>query len=309
MKRLLLLLKALVLCVFAVAQTNENPLEVAAKARGNALFDAYFERWAGESRPVSAAELAVQNDTMRAVYDVFSEFYDPIHKKSKYKYFFDYTKSKYLIIQDSLPVFIADSRMFEILNKDSVIIETLNDNFEWETLNTFLAYNDYDKNHVPGKHIRPEDSIKRRDRLYDTLVNFRPDIAVTGKIPLYLNTDHKKVVSDYLNAVGPARIALDKYGGIDHFKFTRFIDRRRKHLQRYVKVFTEGTGATYPYAQGTFKWEVYNYPFILSITFDKALTKAKIEFLMGNDEIGFALYEKADKKWKELFYFNPRKNL
>ena len=303
MMRFYLLLSAIFVSICIFGQTNENPLEIAARARGNKLYDDFFEKWAKEVKPISSEEFLKLNDTAREAYNVFTAFYDPVknHVSSRGPGFDRYEKSKYIVIQDSMPVFISDKPLFKQVGKDTIEIETLND--DWEDSIYIIHYQSRYKKWV-GELLwkKRGDTSKHYDHLFDTLINFRPQVKLVDKMTLYLTPQYFKTMSDYLNASSIVGPRVNE--GVDFGSLVKFIWKRKRRLDKYVSAYFADF-SSYGYVH-LYRWLISSYPQVFSITFDHSLQTAKVEFSMHSVDIGMALYKKENGQWKQILYCNPQ---
>jgi hypothetical protein len=159
----------LILILQTFSQKQSDLLEEAYKSNSLILLDSFFKVWQNEVKPLTINEFEQQNDTIKAVYKLFSLIYNPknLYKYSGNEYNIDtyYINIKYSLIDDGT----IKIRIFDSTKTNLYIDETT-----FETIGV-------------GKKILYEDSI----------VNFRPILNIDLQY-VYLNQTYKNIFYYYL---------------------------------------------------------------------------------------------------------------
>ncbi len=75
-KTLIFIIPLLSLVSFCYSQNTYELLETAYQENSITLLDSFFTIWQNDIKPISEEELNEQNDTVKAVYELFYEMYD-----------------------------------------------------------------------------------------------------------------------------------------------------------------------------------------------------------------------------------------
>jgi len=107
--------------VFSWGQKQDSLLLKAYRTNSSEELEQCFNNWVRESAPISPAEMSKLNDTVREVYQVFREFYNPLEIEriggSEWGNHV-YDKSKYFIVQNEIRVGFVEN-----LGKDTLLLQ------------------------------------------------------------------------------------------------------------------------------------------------------------------------------------------
>lgn len=272
------------------AQTAGQLLEKAYKKKSKQILKQFFQNWNQEIQPISEMELNTLNDTIRQTYNVFTAFYKPQRIDSLGGSEWGnkiYKNVDFLVIQDFIKIYFTDKLYWTEQEIDDYVVDYINKNIKEDSERQELL------KRVDGKlsqrvvaRFRPDGNIffERTDSLLDSIVNFRPIINCYGKLPLYLSPKY----SDILNAfLGDKHLPLGAGGIMNPARSIGQSEKRKKFLERYIKIWYGHWGGY---------WQLYSYPTAYSVTFDKEMKYAKVDFRMVY-EGGEALLKKDNGKW------------
>ncbi len=99
------------------AQNEDRLLLKAYQSGSPKTLEAFFNKWAQETAPLSTPKIARLDDTLRNTYLVFAAFYDPFQTGKAGAAWNDhlYNKSKYLVLQDRICIALVDTLDKEML--------------------------------------------------------------------------------------------------------------------------------------------------------------------------------------------------
>jgi len=260
-------LSVLAISLFAITYTYSQDksamLEKAYEEKSVKKLNDFFYAWNQDVPPITDVELATYNDTIRQAYKVFTTFYKPhrldsigdsewgndIYKnvdflivQNKLKIYFQATIEEYIINQINLSS-LSDSKKIKLLKR-------INDGkLSRRTIRTFDPWNDF------------ESGI-----LTDSITNFRPPIHCNDKIPLYLTKKYEEVLNTFLN---DEFLPLGTGGIMNPARAVGESAERKDFLENYIKIYYGHWGGY---------WQLYSYPQAYSITFDKTMKYARIDF-------------------------------
>jgi hypothetical protein len=129
------------------------------------------------------------------------------------------------------------------------------------------------------------ENIDYRKLQIDTLFNFRPHLDLEKQKILYLTPEYNNAINKFLKS----KLNIRDCVNIDNDSIKKLWadkGKRYKVISQYIRIF-----ATF----GTTR-DVETHPIIYRIIFNKALTKAKLGFRIG-EEGGYILVVKKRKKW------------
>ena len=258
------------------AQTENQLLKKAYKKKSPELLAQFFETWKQEIPPISEVELSQLNDTLRQAYGVFKGFYKPqsIDSLGGSEWGNDiYKDVPYLAVQDFVEIYITEDKIHytekeieeltianinELVKEDSVK-EKLLQRADGKLLPFVIENFGADFNAPLGSY----------DVIVDSIVNFRPNISAPGKEPLYLTSKYAKILRRFLG------------------KNKRGV-KKQAFLANSLKIW-QGHWGGY--------WQIHSYPLAFSITFDKEMKHAKVNFRMVY-EGGEAILKHENGKWQ-----------
>ena len=272
------------------AQTAGQLLEKAYKKKSTEMLKQFFQNWNQEIRPISDKELSTFNDTIRQTYSVFTAFYKPqnIDSLGGSEWGNDiYKNADFLIIQDFIKIYFTDKLYWTEQETDDYIVDYINKNIEEVSTKQMLLERTNGKlSESVIENFSPNSSIffERQDLLLDSIVNFRPRININGKFPLYLSSKYNDILNAFL---GNKHLPVGTGDIMTPARSSRQSEKRKNFLNNYIKIWYGHWGGY---------WQLHSYPKAYSITFDKDMKYAKIDFRMVY-EGGEALLKNDNGKW------------
>ena len=275
----LIRLNVLVILLFSTTylypQSEVKLLEKAYKEKSTAKLKDFFIAWSKDIPPINDVEFLELNDTIRQAYKAFIAFYKPnsLDSIGGSEWGNDvYKNVEFLIVQNTVKIYFADkvyysdeetekyiameiNRMYS--DNDSIKIRMLEKLKNKDgTINDFYFY-------IFGPH-----STKKNINivLTDSIMNFRPSVNCDNKIPLFLTEKYEEEIISFL---GVNYSSLGKEGIMNPARSKRQSEKRKNFLENCVKIFYGHWGGY---------WQLYSYPQVYSITFDKNMQYAKIDF-------------------------------
>lgn len=291
MKRITLILLATLFCSGIVAaQTAGKLLEKAYKKKSTEMLKQFFQNWNQEIQPISEKELFTLNDTIRQTYNVFTTFYKPLSIDSLggSEWGNDiYRNIDFLLIQNFIKIYFTDKLYWTEQEKDVYIVDYINKNIKEDyTRQKLLKRTDGKLSQLIVELYGPGNNsfFEKNDTLLDSIVNFKPIINCTGKQPLYLSSKYNDILNTFL---GNKHLPLGTGGIMNPARSLGKSEKRKKFLESYIKIWYGHWGGY---------WQFNSYPKAYSITFDKDMKYAKVDFRMVY-EGGEALLKNDNGKW------------
>ncbi len=239
------------------SQSPYDCLEKAYKENSLTLLDSFFINWQNEIKPISDEELNLQNDTVKAVYELFYLSFTPPKG------------IKFLVVPNEINFDIADHIYIDYWKDDS-----LKNLFKQNDLDTL---NEYDS--IPDLLLR----TGSEPRMYrDSIINFRPN-NFQVRHPLFFTKKYCVTLNKFLF-------------GIYNEKSHNLYEESRWNIKKIIKrldFLNHYLSLDYPF-RGGWHWETE--PEIYRITFNKNLTRARVVYL-DNCSIWFAFFMLKDNKW------------
>lgn len=288
--KILTLLFGFGLIINGYAQSQSDLLEKAYKKKSVEMLTRFFDNWADEIKP---NENAIVNDTILEAYRVFKEFYHPtklsllggsewgdsIYKNSRY--FITQAQLKKIFFVDKIysedeADSVAIAKIKEIHKNDSLLQSRLierrqNGHLSYLTLESYGPASEYFKEKTPS--------------LVDSIIEFYPHIDNNHQKVVYLTKDYLQLLNNFL---GNSHSELGK-GSIMNPAYSKGESKKRKDfLDKLVTIFYGHWGGY---------WQLYTYPVAYSITFDRSMKYAKVDYQIVY-EGGEAVLEKKDNHWK-----------
>jgi len=242
--------------------------------------DMFFTIWQNDYQPISLNNFENLSDTLKDVYEIFSDFYTPQDlKRIGGSEWGDslYFGIDYLIVQNRI-----DFSIVETLDKKEIILNYLKKN-----VTDSLKYEDYKRTLMKDTsdyslgftYYNSIDYIQE-----DSIMDFRPNLSFEKVDILYYKSKYTKIL---------ARFLKNKYhklgfGGIMNPARAKGKSKSRLDwINTKVKIF-QGHWGGY--------WQMTTYPRVNKILMDEERVTALINFRMVY-EGGEALYKKIDNKW------------
>jgi hypothetical protein len=242
--------------------------------------DMFFTKWEKEFQPISQKQFENLSDTLKDVYEIFSDFYTPQDlRRIGGSEWGDslYFGVDFMIVQNRI-----DFSIVETLDKKKIILTYLNNNVKDSSIyenypETFLKdTTDYSLGFTYFSSIEylHEDSI----------MDFRPIVNIDSIGVLFYKPEYTRTIARFLknkhHKLG--------FGGIMNPARAKGKSKTRLDwINTKVKIF-QGHWGGY--------WQMTTYPSVNQILIDKERETALVYFRMVY-EGGEALYKKIDNKW------------
>lgn len=288
--RTLLTITFFLILTVGQAQTAGQLLEKAYKKKSTEMLKQFFQNWNQEIQPISEKELSTLNDTILQTYNVFTAFYKPqsIDSLGGSEWGNDiYKNVDFLVIQDFIKIYFTDKLYWTEQETDDYIVDNINKKIkEDSTRQQLLKRTDGKLSQRVIENFRPDRGVffERNDTLLDSIVNFRPIINSNGKLPLYLSSKYNDILNAFL---GNNHLPLGTGGIMNPARSSRQSEKCKKFLENYIKIWYGHWGGY---------WQLNSYPKAYSVTFDKEMKYAKVDFRMVY-EGGEALLKNDNGKW------------
>jgi hypothetical protein len=269
-------------------QSQANLLKKAYKKKSIKKLNRFFENWANET-PDNVA--LVENDTILEAYKVFEGFYKPTQPSliggSEWGDSI-YSNVKYYIVQSELiNIGFATKVYFTQVEKDSIIFSKIYDIHRTDTTMREIWIHNYREGKLSiATELFESDSIVKRAKIFIdffSVPNFFPKIDNNDKA-VYLTSRYSKILNNFL---GKTHSELGDDGIMNPAQAKGSSKKKKDFLDGFVKIFYGHWGGY---------WQLITYPYVFSITFDKDMKYAKVEFRMIY-EGGEAILEKQGNKW------------
>jgi hypothetical protein len=273
------------------AQTAEQLLEKAYKERSKEKLTNFFLQWNKEIPPIDLADLKQLNSYQREAYNAFIAFYKPhkLDSLGKSEWGNDiYKQANVLLVQNQIKI-LTQKVFYSDAEIDSIITRSVNRNEKQDSTRQRIL------RRVDGKlnqEIRNEYGFKNSfsfqnpdiETTVDSIMDFRPNIKVPGKLCVYLTTEHDKTLKAFL---GDKHLPLGSGGIMNPARSKGASEKRKKFLENHIKIWYGHWGGY---------WQLKSYPVASSIIFDKDMQYARVNFRLVY-EGGQAILKKIDGKW------------
>ena len=276
---------------FAYSQTELNVLKKAYKNQSTEELKNFFDAWSREISPITDVELLTYNDTIQQAYKAFIAFYKPhrLDSLGGSEWGNDiYKNVDFLIVQNKLKIYFTDKIYYTEQEKEEFVINEINRIFS-DSASKRLTWLERDENGKLSSRAFEYFGIDNRvilkeEKLTDSIMNFRPSVNCNGKLPLFLTKKYDKILNDFLEN---EHWKLGTGGLMNPARSKGKSAKRKDFLENYIKIFYGHWGGY---------WQLYSYPQTYSITFDKDMKYAKINFRIVY-EGGYAILKREGEKW------------
>lgn len=284
------ILLATVLPLFS--QTPAQLLETAYKHKSKEELKAFFLRWNRDIPPVTEAELAGWNDTIRQAYRVFAAFYMPhrLDRLGGSEWGNDlYRDVDFLIVQNDLCIYQVDKILYTDQELQAYIADRINrssypESEKRERLKLNAEGKFFSLRLDPFLPFERLGYPKEEYRRVDSLAGFRPAIRCDGKIPVYLTPEYEEILNDFLDN---QRVPFSRGVFMSPARQERLVKKRKEFLENSVLIFHGHWGGY---------WQLHSYPRITALFFNRDLTEAKVFFRMVYQG-GEALLKREGDGW------------
>ena len=283
MKIYLLVLLIIIGLTYQVqGQSQSDLLNKSYNEKSLELLCQFFDNWSNETS-ISDSDYRELNDTSKAIYNVFKEFYKPTQLSRLSNSDWNdsvYLKSKYFIVQNSIDKILFTYKIYFTDSEiDSFATAKISFLYKADTLkkNELLKReNGKLKKHIIDafgpKYWQQYDS---KSIIVDSLFRLYPLIDYSEIKPLILTSKYEKLMNEFLGA---------KYGLKKNIK--KDYQSRKEFLDNLIT-----------FHSGDYGWNLVTYPYVNSITFDKNMKYAKIEFEIFRRG-GIAILERKGNNWR-----------
>ena len=257
------------------SQSQTYLLKKSYKKNSIEMLTQFFENWANE---IPSNEASVVNDTIQEAYRVFKGFYRPTQISllggSEWEDSI-YLNAKYFVVQTEIgKIQFADKVYFTQAEKDSIIISRISNIHKNDTTMRELWIQNYRKGKLDiADELFESDSIViSSNNIIDICSSpvFRPPISYNDKKAVYLTSEYSKIINKFL--------------GNTHYR--EFSMKKKEFLDNIIITF-------YGNWRG---WQIYTYPYVYSITFDRNMQYARVDYIIVYGG-GNAILEKQGDKW------------
>ncbi|MEA4850044.1 MAG: hypothetical protein VB126_01125 [Paludibacter sp.] len=274
----------------AVGQTQYDLIEKAYKKKSIQMLSQFFDNWSIEISPNNSV---IKNDTIKEVYNVFKEFYKPTQLSllggSEWGNSI-YLRAKYFVVQSKLKkIYFADKVYFTDKELDSLSIVKIKEHYKNDSITQIKMIQLDNNGHLDSYLISAYGPTSKyypeyNPLLKDSINEFYPQIDYFDKKAVYLTTEYQKLLEKFL---GDSHSKLGSNGIMNPARSKGESKKRKTFIDNLITTFYGHWGGY---------WQLNTYPYINSITFDKEMKYAKVEFRMVY-EGGEALLKKEGEKW------------
>jgi hypothetical protein len=264
MKRNILTICAFLITFYSFGQHQYQQLEKAFKSDSPEKMAHFFDNWKKELPARSTEEINKLNDTVRNIYQVFHEFYNPLVSVRGN----EYGRVKYYLVQNNISYAIVDT-----LDKDMLMhkeFERVAKMWHISADSVIKLFKAEDRQVLKHVHFRwPEPKVK-------TLVSdFRPSVKFSTPKAVSLTSSYVTLLQKFLNNKNATAAEAQK---------------RLTFLNSYILTW---------YGHEHVYWQFHSYPIVNSIVFDTTLENALVYYQLV-DEGGYAYYKKINGVWTLL---------
>jgi hypothetical protein len=275
------------------SQTQGALLEESYKKNSAELLKQFFLNWNQEIKTITNDELLNSNDTVNQAYQAFTAFYKPhsIGSIGGSEWGNDiYSNVDFLIVQNFIKIYFTNKIHFSEQELEDYMIENINKHVKTDSIREkYLTRKNGKFQNITIEMYGPDGGYysNREKVLTDSIVDFRPRIDCDGKIPLYLTENYRDLLNAFL---GNNHLPLGAGGIMNPARSKGQSEKRQKFLSQNIKIWYGHWGGY---------WQLYSYPQAYSITFDKDMQYAKINFRMIY-EGGEAILKNNNGEWTVL---------
>jgi len=237
----------------------------------------FFEDW---NNIYSSNYEQITNDTIKVIYDVFDAFYSPRDlKRIGDSEWGDsiYTKSKYLLVQNSID--------YSVMKTDAYYDSTLKDQYIFLNQNDSILFSELKKTNFTTYHELLE-NVKNEDARYSFKIfdDFRPKTIYNQYEILYIDKRHYKKIKRYLGKQNIDFGILNLMNPASPRKSNR---NRQTFLNQYIVVWHGHWGGY---------WHISSHPLVSDIVFENDLKTAYVSFRVVY-QFGRATLKLIDNNW------------
>jgi hypothetical protein len=269
-------------------------LELAYREHSEDKLTQFFREWSVDIPAINEKELSQVNTRQKEAYAVFTAFYKPHRLDSLGGSEWGnsiYQKTKFLLVQNDIKIRITDRVFYSDAYIDSVItgvitrmetIDSIKQRLLLKKVNGRLNQR-VRETFGYGEAFSSHNSNDRQKAL-DSIMNFRPVVKVSGKQAVYLTPKRAETLRAFL---GDKHLPFGTGGIMNPARSRGESEKRKVFLENVIKIWYGHWGGY---------WQLNSYPVVYSITFDKSMLYARVNFRMVY-EGGEAILKKTDGKW------------
>lgn len=256
-------------CYTGPVEQLDEPLPRSAEEIQEALVEAYqdhsrtrkdvfFRQWDARSIPVSTQEREAMDDTVRAVYDLFEAYFDPVLRAHQLdlekKWKGRLSRPRYYVIGDRLHYRTVE-RMLDASHRSLI----------WSLTRT--------------------DSLRMLEQAReDSIANFRPDVSSASHGIVYLDENYRQALRAFL---GDEHTPFAEGGIMSPAIAAGESEKRAAWLRSHMDVLVGHWGG---------HWHLETFPRIGRIDVQRDLKRAVVHFRFGYQG-GRAFFERKDGAW------------
>ncbi len=273
------------------AQNAETILMKSYEQNSKKELKIFFDTWNKKHQTITENELLKKNDTIKNVYNSFTIFYNPLQIKKLGGSEWGnniYKKSKYLIVQNKIFICFSNKIYYTEKEIDEYAVKYINRIIkDKEKRDKFLERKDGKLSDYVLDNFSPykDYNIKQNEIITDSIINFNPKINCKNKVPVYLTADYDKMLNIFL---GNDEIPFGNENIIQPAKSKDESEKRKSFLENFIKIYKGHWGGY---------WQLYSYPIVSRIVFDKKMEYARIDFRMIYQG-GEAILKNENGEWK-----------
>lgn len=301
MRYVVLLLLSLCSPRGSYAQPARALLDAAYREKSTPKLAQFLQAYQQTLRPFSAVELARLTPSQQQAYAVFAAFYEghytlppPTRASGSEASSSRAQQTGFLLVQPALLVQHTRQLYYSDAALDSILSYAATSRAEPDSIRqarvrslrkngklTALARRNYG---LLGDSFFKEEERQEALRV-DSLPDFRPLLQVPGRQIIYLTPTLKATLTAFL---GNQYTPLGQGGIMQPARATNQSLKRQAFLERQVPV---------RYGHWGGYWQLASDPVVYSITFDQALTYARVSFQLGYRG-GQAMFKRTGKQWQ-----------
>jgi hypothetical protein len=219
------------------------------------------------------------NDTLKSVYGLFEEFYNPLDLKKigGSEWGNDiYKNVDFLLLQDQIRFGFVDTLDLELM-----LQKMYNDAASYNNITVDSAIN---ASHEPGNEHWTTIYGWPRPKKYDSVIDFRPGVAFTHPQTVVLTDAYRELLNRFL---GNKHVPFAAHNIMAPARSEGESEKRKQFLEQDIKIWYGHWGGY---------WQLLSYPAIGSITFDRTFEHALIDYELVY-EGGYAYFTKKAGVW------------
>ncbi len=261
------------------AQKQDRLLVKAYQSGSTEKLELFFNKWIQEAQPLSPIAIEALNDTVRNIYLLFRQFYDPLKIGSIGGSEWGnniYKRAKYFLLQDNIPFGFVDTLDKDILSQKqySRLAKQLN-----ITVDSVIK-GSRDEDNMGINFIFEWPTAKK----FDTIYHFRPVVSFQTPKTVVLTEQYNSLLNIFL---GSDHYPLGKGSIMSPANSKGESAKRQKFLEHCIKIWYGHWGGY---------WQLYSYPLVNSIVFDRRFENALVNYQLVY-EGGYAYFRKIKGAW------------